>query len=234
MFLFFQWQGKREETFQNGKTWKLIWQQQWVGLLFRGWFPCEASTRRGVSFIFLIRFYYRPQTKFAKVMFSQVSVCPWREVSAPLHAGIHPPGPEADTPGVSPPGPEADTPWTDTPPGPEADTPWADTPQDQRQTHPGQTPPQADTPLDRHPWDQRQSPPLGRHPPGRHPRADTPLNRHPPGPEADTPLGQTPPRTRGRHPPGQIPPWAYTPLPRTSGRHPLGRHPTGPEADPPG
>ena len=35
-------------------------------------------------------FYYRPQTKFAKVMFSQVSVCPWG-VCAPLHAGIHPP-----------------------------------------------------------------------------------------------------------------------------------------------
>ena len=32
--------------------------------------------------------YYRPQTKFVKVMFSQVSVCPWG-VSAPLHAGIH-------------------------------------------------------------------------------------------------------------------------------------------------
>ena len=41
---------------------------------------------------------YGPQTKFAKVMFSQVSVCPWGGVSAPLHAGIHPPGPEADTP----------------------------------------------------------------------------------------------------------------------------------------
>ena len=47
---------------------------------------------------------YRPQTKFAKVMFSQVSVCPRGEsrgVSAPLHAGIYTPaplGPEADTP----------------------------------------------------------------------------------------------------------------------------------------
>ena len=36
--------------------------------------------------------YYRTQTKFAKVMFSQVSVCPHKGVSAPLHAGIHPPG----------------------------------------------------------------------------------------------------------------------------------------------
>ena len=41
--------------------------------------------------------YYRPQTKFAKVMFSRMSVCPQRgEVSAPLHAGIHIPW--ADTP----------------------------------------------------------------------------------------------------------------------------------------
>ena len=38
-------------------------------------------------------FYYRPQTEFAKVMFSQVSVCLSMEgVSAPLHAGIHPLG----------------------------------------------------------------------------------------------------------------------------------------------
>ena len=36
--------------------------------------------------------FYLPQTKFAKVMFSQVTVCPrGRGVSAPLHAGIHPP-----------------------------------------------------------------------------------------------------------------------------------------------
>ena len=46
--------------------------------------------------------YYRPQTKFAKVMFSQVSVCP-SGVSAPLHAGIHThradtPPPQPDTP----------------------------------------------------------------------------------------------------------------------------------------
>ena len=34
-------------------------------------------------------YYYRPQTKFAKVMFSQVSVYP-QGMSAPLHAGIHP------------------------------------------------------------------------------------------------------------------------------------------------
>ena len=39
---------------------------------------------------------YRPQTKFAKVMFSQVSVCPRGGGSAPLHAGIHTPW--ADTP----------------------------------------------------------------------------------------------------------------------------------------
>ena len=42
---------------------------------------------------------YRRQTKFAKVMFSQVSVCP-RGMSAQLFAGIHPPG----TRGRHPPG----------------------------------------------------------------------------------------------------------------------------------
>ena len=68
--------------------------------------------------------YYRPQTKFAKVMFSQVSVCPQGEGSGPLHAGIHP---------------GADTPWGDTtPPG---------------QTPPGQTLPQADTPIRSACWD---------------------------------------------------------------------------------
>ena len=34
---------------------------------------------------------YRPQTKFAKVMFSQVPVCPRGGGSVPLHAGIHTP-----------------------------------------------------------------------------------------------------------------------------------------------
>ena len=55
---------------------------------------------------------YHPQTKFAKVMFSQVSVCP-RGVSAPLHARIHPPG--QTTPGQTPPG--QTTPMADTPLG---------------------------------------------------------------------------------------------------------------------
>ena len=50
---------------------------------------------------------YRPQTKFAKVMFSQVSVCPQGMALPPLHAGIHPPGqtatPWADPPRQTPP-----------------------------------------------------------------------------------------------------------------------------------
>ena len=51
---------------------------------------------------------YRPQTKFVKVMFCLST----GGVSAPLHAGIHPLGPEADTP------------WADTPlPGACWDTP---------------------------------------------------------------------------------------------------------------
>ena len=74
---------------------------------------------------------YRPQTKFAKVMFSRVSVCP--------RAGG----------GVSASGPRG---WG----GVYATPPWSDTPQ--WQTPPGQTPPrqtipQADTPLPSGCWD---------------------------------------------------------------------------------
>ena len=116
--------------------------------------------------------FYRPQTKFAKVMFLHVSVIlsggggvcpiacwdththlPWDQRKIPPPPGSrHPPGPEAGTL------------------------------LDQRQVPPR---------------DQRQAPPLGPDPPrtrGRlPPRADTP-----PGPEAGTPL---PPGTRGRYTP---------------------------------
>ena len=85
---------------------------------------------------------YCPQTRFAKVMFSQVCICPLGEGGVcPIACRvIHtPPGPEADTPRAR------STPPRQTPPGPEApprQTPlplgrhplWADTP-------PGQTPP---------------------------------------------------------------------------------------------
>ena len=56
---------------------------------------------------------YRPQMKFAKVMFSQVSVCPRRGGGClPLVEG----GSATHTPGQTP--PQADTPsWADTPPG---------------------------------------------------------------------------------------------------------------------
>ena len=53
--------------------------------------------------------YYRPQRSWAKVIFSQVCVCPQGGgVSASVHAGI--PDPRADT------SPEQ-TPWEQTPPG---------------------------------------------------------------------------------------------------------------------
>ena len=55
-------------------------------------------------------FYYRPQTKFGKVMFLHVSVIlSTGGGSAPLHAGIHPPvaesptGTDTPTPGSRPP-----------------------------------------------------------------------------------------------------------------------------------
>ena len=42
--------------------------------------------------------YYRLQTKFAKVIFSQVSVCPQEGVCPIACWDTHPPGPEADIP----------------------------------------------------------------------------------------------------------------------------------------
>ena len=64
---------------------------------------------------------YRPQTKFAKVMFSLVSVCPYGWGCLPhCMLGYTPPG--RHPPGQRPP---TQTPhWADTPsPGPQADTP---------------------------------------------------------------------------------------------------------------
>ena len=42
--------------------------------------------------------YYHPQRSWGKVMFLHVSVILFTGGSAPLHAGIHPPGPEPGTP----------------------------------------------------------------------------------------------------------------------------------------
>ena len=102
--------------------------------------------------------------------------------SAPLHAGLHPPGPEAGTPQSRHP-PGADNPKPGIPPGadpppqdkrqapPGADTPQAGTPQDQRQAPPGPeagTPPKQAPPRSRHsPWEQpppKQASPWSRHP----------------------------------------------------------------------
>ena len=80
-----------------------------------------------------------------------LSVCPRGGVSAPLHAGIHPPRTRGRHP---PPWDQRQTPLGRHPPGRH---PWADTP------HPGTRgrPPWADTPL-------------GRHPPGQTPPGQTP------------------------------------------------------------
>ena len=95
--------------------------------------------------------FYRPKTKFAKVMFSQVSTG-GGGLSAPLHAGIHP-----QTRGRHPPGPEADTPWADIPQQiPPGRHPPGRHPLPLGRHHPGRHP-QADTPLGRRP--------LGRHSP---------------------------------------------------------------------
>ena len=88
-------------------------------LLFSFYLPvnCDRTWRRTFN-------YYRPQTKFAKVMFLHMSVCPRGEVSTPLHAGIHQPPLGRNTPlGRQPLGrhplgrhPRADTPPGQTPP----------------------------------------------------------------------------------------------------------------------
>ena len=86
---------------------------------------------------------YHPQTKFMKVMFSKVSVCPQGGVSAPLHAGIHPPRTRDRHPQdqrQTPRGPEVDIPPLARYPlgryPPRQTPPWADTP---RQTPPCQS-----------------------------------------------------------------------------------------------
>ena len=87
---------------------------------------------------------YRPQRSWAKVIFSQASVCPQGRGrgSASVHAGLYPP----DPPDQTPPGPDP----------------------------PEQTPPQTRPPGTRHPPRTRHppgaNPPRTRHPPG----ADTP------------------------------------------------------------
>ena len=108
------------------------------------------------------------KTKFAKVMFSQVSVCPQEGGCLPhCMLGYTPSGPEADAPlGPGPP-PGPDPPQSRHPP-PGADTPWDQTP-------PSRHPPGPDPP------GTRQPPPpvhagrygqqaVGRHPTGMHTR----------------------------------------------------------------
>ena len=115
-------------------------------MLFTKYFSVIIIHHYAIHFIPQVEFnsYYRPQTKFAKVMFLHLSV------SHSVHrAWIADPPPREQTP----------------PPG--ADTP----PQEQTTSPPlppGADPPGADTPRNRHP--QEQAPPRCRHPPG----ADTP------------------------------------------------------------
>ena len=98
-------------------------------MLFRGRHPPPSqidgfffcSTKLTAFFLFH-RDCYRPQTKFPKVMFSLVSVCPWG-------GGLHTHSPGAP-PGQAPPGQAP--PWADPPPkggSPRAGTPspWAGT-----------------------------------------------------------------------------------------------------------
>ena len=85
--------------------------------------------------------YYRPQTKFAKVMFLHMSVCPQGEYLGRYTpwAGIHPPG-QVHPPGRYPPG-QVHTPlarytppWPGTSPG--QVHPWAGTPLGRYTSHP--------------------------------------------------------------------------------------------------
>ena len=99
---------------------------------------------------------YRPRTKFAKVMFSQVSVCPrgWRGVCHTPRAD-NPSSLGRQHPGQTPPGqtpPCADTPWAETP---QTDTPFGQTPPGKhthQEAHPlGSTPPESTAPTGKHP-----------------------------------------------------------------------------------
>ena len=103
---------------------------------------------------------YRPQTKFAKVMFLHLSVILFTGGCLPqCMLGYTPSG--------------ADTPWSRHPPG--ADIPSQQTPLEQTPT-PEQTPPGADTPEQTPPTPWEQTLPLSRHPPEQTP----PRSRHPP------------------------------------------------------
>ena len=121
----------------------------------------DSLKHEGEQYMSIAWHHYRPQTKFAKVIFSHVSVCPWGGGVCPIACwDTHLPETSAPTdhcsPGADTP-PGAHPPGADTPLGPEADTP-----QDQ-------TPPVSDTPGTRQP-----------------PGADIPLEQTPP--RADTHL----------------------------------------------
>ena len=102
--------------------------------------------------------FYRPQRSWGKVMFLQVSVILFTGgLSASVHAGIHPPPPQEQTP------PRADTPLEQTPPSRHPPL---------EQTPLGTDPPGADPLGNRHPLGadtppQEQTPPGNRHPPNR-------------------------------------------------------------------
>ena len=85
---------------------------------------------------------YRPQRSWAKVIFSQASVCPQGRGrgSASVHAGLYPP----DPPGPDPPGPDPpreQTPPQTRPPGP--DTSREQTPQGPRHPPGSRHPPRS-------------------------------------------------------------------------------------------
>ena len=118
---------------------------------------------------------YRPQTKFAKVMFSKVSVCPQGGCLAHCILGYTPPGQTPLPPGQTP---RAEN-LPGNPPGQKA----------QGRHLPGQTPP-------------GQNPP-GQTPPGRPPEQTYPSTPHPADTPGRHPLGRHPLcRSPGR-PPGQ-------------------------------
>ena len=151
-----------------------------------------------------VHHYYRPQMKFAKVMFSQVSVCP--QWGGSTWAGI-PPGRYTHTPPTPP--PRAGIPQQVHPPG-QVHTPQAGTPPSGRYL-PGHVPPRTGTPPGRHPRA------------GTHPQAGTPSQAGTP-PRQVHPSGQVPP---GRYTPqAGTPPGRYTPpatvhagIRSTSGRY---------------
>ena len=111
-------------------------------LKYTGYYRIRSTSVRYVLYWNAFLFYnYRPQRSWAKVIFSQVSVCP-RRGSASVHAGIYPPG-------TRPPPLRDQIPPETRPPRHQTPPPAPDPPAPRPDPPPDQTPPDPTTPQGR-------------------------------------------------------------------------------------